>query len=421
MNQLKAGVAKAVITPPIGTRLSGYAHRVQPSVGILDDLYVRTLVLDSGEKTIAIIVCDLLWLSRSFVKDVKKSIEERMGLHEREVMISCIHTHYGPDLTQVSDAYLEVLKKQIAGTVYSAISNMKDAYIGFAKSHCLAGANRRNPKSPYGPYFLYSWPEGPLDPEVTVMFVKDHEGRNMCTLVNYACHPVTLGPDELRISKDYPNYVIGLLEDVLKGPAIFINGCCGNINPRWIWDRPDEKIPPKRTFPRELKPRLEETRRIGLMIGASALKAITTITKFTSDVRIRSALDTIKLPVRDDIPEMIKTWMKPHPLRDHINEIRGGAKNIATEVQAFRIGDVALIGLPGEIFVEYQLQLKRYASEIGVNMLFISELANDTIYYVPTPRAYEEGGYEPTMAIVAPEAGDILMSKARDMLKELMK
>jgi len=107
------------------------------------------------------------------VKDVKKSIEERMGLHEREVMISCIHTHYGPDLTQVSDAYLEVLKKQIAGTVYSAISNMKDAYIGFAKSHCLAGANRRNPKSPYGPYFLYSWPEGPLDPEVTVMFVKD--------------------------------------------------------------------------------------------------------------------------------------------------------------------------------------------------------------------------------------------------------
>ncbi|MCD6095801.1 MAG: hypothetical protein J7J99_04470, partial [Thermoprotei archaeon] len=83
MSSLKAGVAKAVITPPIGTRLSGYAHRVQPSIGVLDDLYVRTLVLESDDdKAIAIVVCDLLWLNRGLVKEIKRSIEREIGLHE---------------------------------------------------------------------------------------------------------------------------------------------------------------------------------------------------------------------------------------------------------------------------------------------------------------------------------------------------
>jgi len=423
MSNLKAGVAKAVITPPIGTRLSGYAHRVQPSIGVLDDLYVRALVLESDDdKAIAIVVCDLLWLNRGLVKEIKRSIEREIGLHEDEVMISCIHTHYGPDLTQVSNAYLEILKDKIVGTVHSAINNMEPACIGFAKdTQCYAGANRRNPRSPYGPYFLYSWPEGPIDPEVTVMLVKSLKGKNLCALVNYACHPVTLGPDELRISKDYPNYTIGLIEGILKTTAIFVNGCCGNINPNWIWDKPYEEPPPERVFPKELKPRVEETKRIGLIVGASALKALMSITKFRSSIQISSSLRSIKLPIRSDIPERLKKWMKPHPLRDHVNEIISGAESITTEVQVFRMDDVALVGLPGEVFVEYQLELKKRVSKIGINTLFVSELANDTIYYVPTPEAYVEGGYEPTMAIVAPNAGSILISTAFNMLQETIK
>lgn len=324
MGQLKAGIAKVVITPPIGVRLSGFACRVQPSISILDDLYARALVLESEGKIIAIVVCDLLWLSRSLVKTIKKTIEKEVGLQEEDVMISCIHTHYGPDLTQVSDAYIEILKEKIVGAVYSAVNNAVSARIGFAKDcYCYAGSNRRNPRSPYGPYHLYSWPEGPIDPEVVVMLIKDEEERNLCALVNYACHPVTLGSEELRISKDYPNYTVGLIEDVMKTTAIFVNGCCGNINPNWMWDKPYESPPPKRIRSRELKPRIEETRRIGLMVGASALKALSSIIKFKSSIFIKSSLKSVKLPARSDIPETIKNRMKMHPLSDHINEIMG--------------------------------------------------------------------------------------------------
>lgn len=79
----------------------------------------------------------------------------------------------------------------------------------------------------------------------------------------------------------------------------------------------------------------------------------------------------------------------------------------------------AFIGLPGEVFVEYQLELKKQAGEMNVDTLFVSELANDSIYYVPTPEAYEEGGYEPTMAIVAPNAGAMLVSTALEMLRTM--
>ena len=420
MDKLKAGVAKTVITPPIGVRLSGFAHRVQPSIGVLDDLYARALVLESGNESIAIVVCDLLWLNRRLIKSIKKTIEKKIGLREENVMISCTHTHYGPDLTKVNNAYIEILKEKIIGAIYSAVNSMTPARIGFAKDGCCyAGSNRRNPRSPYGPYYLYSWPEGPIDPEVTVMLVKDEEERNLCALVNYACHPVTLGSKELRISKDYPNYVVELIEDVMKTTVIFVNGCCGNINPNWIWDKPYEKNPPKRVYPQELKPRIEESRRIGLMVGASALKALSSITKFESSVRVSSSLKSVDLPVRSDIPETIKNWMKPHPLRDHINEVISGAKSITTEVQVFRINGTAFIGLPGEVFVEYQLELKKQMDKM--NTLFVSELANDCIYYVPTPEAYEEGGYEPTMAIVAPNAGNMLVSTALEMLQKIIK
>ncbi len=416
MSKLKVGVSKAVITPPIGVKLAGYAHRIQRSVGILDDLYARALVLSNNERTIAIVICDLLWLSRSIVKDIKRRIRKDTGIPEESVLIACTHTHYGPDLTQACESYIEYLKAQIVGVVYSATRNMKPASIGFAKDICYAGANRRNPKSPYGPYYLYSWPEGPIDPEVVVALIKDDNGNNICSLVNYACHPVTLGPNELGISKDYPKYVIDLLESTLGGMSIFINGCCGNINPRWIWDKPEMENPPRRKFPEELEERLKESKRIGIMIGASALKALETITNFQSNIEISSANATIELPVRKDLPERILSWMKPHPLRDHINEILNGKKSITTEVQALRIGDSIIVGLPGEIFVEYQLELKRKA---GFKTMFISELANDNIYYVPTTKAYEEGGYEPTVAIVAPEAGSILIMKALELIQEL--
>jgi len=421
VGSLKAGLARVVITPPVGARLSGYADRIQPSIGILDELYAKALVLDDGEERAALVVCDLIGLGRDIINDARRRIRSPAGIKEENVMITSTHTHTGPDLEFVGEAWIENLKSQIAGVVYAASDCLKEARFGAAKGQCLVGSNRRNPNSPYSPYFLYSWPEGPMDPAVLVLRIEDVSGRVMGALVNYACHAVTLGPRELRISRDFPGYALRILEDAWGQDivAIFMNGCCGNINPMWIWDRPDLSPTPRRMMPESLEERLKETGRLGHILGAESLKAAESIIDLTCEAKLKVKRVEVSLPVREDIPERmlkrIKDAKPGEPRYEYCQRILRG-EDIVTEVQAMALDDVAIVGVPGEVFVEYQIEIRKCSP---YEYTFVSELANDSIGYIPVAKAYEEGGYEPTAAVVAPDAGAKLTQTAISLLKEL--
>jgi neutral ceramidase len=418
---LKAGLAKAVITPPVGVRLCGYAARTQPSTGILDDLYAKALVLDDGQERFALVVCDLLWVGKELVNDTKKRIREQTGIKEENVMMAAIHTHTGPDLEYAGEPYIENLKSQMAGAVSAACNRMKKTRIGVAVGECYVGMNRRNPKSPFGPYFLYNWPQGPVDPKVMVLRIEDESGHVMGVLVNHACHPVTLGPNELNISRDYPGYALRVLEDVFGEDiiAMFMNGCCGNINPAWIYDRPDVSPPPPRVFHENLEERTRETRRLGQILGGEALKALQSVTNFVSEADLKIKRSKVRLPVRKDIPENIlerTKGAKTGEPRDELYQRILRHEDVITEIQAVQLNDTALLGLPGEIFVEYQLETRRRSP---IKHTFISELANDSIGYVPTANAYKEGGYEPGTTILERNAGTKLTRAAINLLKNL--
>jgi hypothetical protein len=421
MGSLKAGMAKAVITPPVGVRLCGYAARTQPSIGVLDELYAKALVLDDEEKRLALVVCDLLWVGKELVNDIRKRIREQADIKEENVMITAIHTHCGPDLEHAGESYIENLKSQVAGAVSAACNHIKNARIGFASGECYVGMNRRNPKSPSGPYFLYNWPQGSVDPTVTVARIEDETRHVVGVLVNHACHPVTLGPNELNISRDYPGHALRVLEDVFGEDiiAMFVNGCCGNINPAWIFDRPDVSPPPPRVFPESLEERLRETRRLGQILGGEALKALQSITDLSSEANLKIKRSNVKLPIRKDVPENILKWIERTKVgepdyENHQRILKG--EDLVTEIQAIRLNDTAILGLPGEVFVEYQLEIRRKSP---FKHTFVSELANDSIGYVPTADAYKEGGYEPSTTVLERDAGTKLTQAAINLLKKL--
>ena len=421
MDSLKAGIAKAVITPPVGVRLCGYTARTQPSIGVLDDLYAKALVLDDGEKRLALVVCDLLWVGKELVNDIRKRIREQADIKEENVMIAAIHTHCGPDFEHISDSYIENLKSQVAGAVSAAYNHMKNARIGVASGECYVGMNRRNPKSPSGPYFLYNWPQGLVDPTVMVARIEDETRHVVGVLVNYACHPVTLGPNELNISRDYPGHTLRVLEDVFgeNVVAMFVNGCCGNINPAWIFDRPDVSPPPPRVFPESLEERLRETRRLGQILGGEALKALQSVTNLASEANLKIKQSDVRLPVRKDMPENVLEWIKSTKVgepdyENHQRILKG--EDVVTEIQAIRLNDTAILGLPGEVFVEYQLEIRRKSP---FKHTFVSELANDSIGYVPTTDAYKEEGYEPNTTFLERDAGSKLTQAAINLLKKL--
>jgi hypothetical protein len=388
---------------------------------VLDDLYAKALVLDDGKKRFALIICDLLWVQKELVNDVRKRIRELTDIKEENIMITAIHTHTGPDLDHADESYIENLKSQIVGTVLAACNRMKKARIGMGSGECHIGMNRRNPKSPYGPYFLYDWPQGPIDPVVMVARIEDELRHIMGVLINYACHPVTMGPNELNISRDYPGYALKVLEDVLgEGVmAVFMNGCCGDINPAWIFDQPDVSPLSPRVFPESLEERIRETRRLGQILGGEALKTLQSVTNFVSEAELKIKRSNVKLPVRKDIPENILEHIKsakigePH-FEDYQRILR--REDVVTEIQAVQLNDTAVLGLPGEVFVEYQLEIRKYSPS---KYTFISELANDSIGYVPTASAYEEGGYEPSTTVLERGAGAKLTQAALSLLREL--
>lgn len=428
MHNLKAGMAKIVITPPVGSRLSGYSCRQAPSTGVLDELYARALVVDNGQSKLALVVCDLVWVPKDIVIRSRDRIKELCGLQASEAMICGIHTHTGPEMDNIHASYLDDLVDKIAGAVYAALNRLTDVRVGWAQGSCLAGVNRRLPKAPRTPYSLYTDPDGIFDPTVAVLKIDDLSGREMGVLFNYACHPVCLGWEELRISKDFLHFTHGVLEKEGNSDyvSMFLQGCSGNVNPRWQWDKPDLSPVPMSVWPKDAASRLVETRRIGQMLGAEVLKVLASITRYETDLKLGASSRTVTLPVREDMPEPMKKLLaeraqhcpqtagKPE---NAYRQVASGKKTLETEVQVFRIGACVLIALPGEVFVDYQIDLR---TRIKSPLVLVSELANDEIFYVPAAYAYKQGGYEVHYSMLPPQGGKLLVDSAVEQAEQLL-
>jgi len=420
VKKLRVGLSETVLTPPVGVRLSGYGDRTAASTGVLDDLYAKAVVLDNGDRRLALVVCDLLGLGRPIVAAIREAVGRHTGIAASDVMVTATHTHCGPDVDLLGDAALDQLVALASGSVRAAAGALTDAGVGFGAGTCLTGVSRRNPRAPRAPYFLYSYPEGTMDTRVLVLSVRDPAGTMRGAVVNYACHPVTLGWNELGMSKDYVEHTCGVLKSAWgpRAVPVFLQGCAGNVNPRWVYDRPEvDPIQPP-DWPESLEDRLRETRRLGRMLGGAALNAAESVTRYERDVTLDSRLLEVRLPLRPD-PGDADGPPKPRPQTRYpcrAERIERDPAAIATEIQVLRVGPAFLVGLPGEIFVEYQIELR---DKIASPFVFVSGLAGDYVGYVTPPAAFAEGGYEPTATFVTPEAGGILVAAALDAVRSL--
>lgn len=98
---LRAGGAAVKITPPLGIPLAGY-YSARGAEGVADDLFAKALVLDDGKTKVALVVCDLIGLTRDVVVEARKLIEKQTGIAGDHVMISATHTHTGPSIPRKS-------------------------------------------------------------------------------------------------------------------------------------------------------------------------------------------------------------------------------------------------------------------------------------------------------------------------------
>ncbi len=430
--QLQAGVARATITPPVGIFMIGYAAREHGATAIHDDLTATALVLTDGETSAAVVSCDLLFLHPTTARRVRELVARRTGIPGDNVMLCCSHTHSGPVVyvtEEVDDGrrpYVDLLPYLIAGAVEEASHSLRDARWGVGRGQAEIGINRRQRLSD-GRVKIGSNPQGPTDPDVLLLRVEAADGEPLALLVNHACHAVCLSSDSYAISADWPGVMRRQVEAEIGGRVGFIQGACADINPRGG---------PQPTF--------DSAQQLGQEIAREVLRVYPEVA-LQSDVTIRVARRQVGLPLlgpigRDGKPvppvsELASRatglpWETVHQLLEHRFpwaaevEERDGVWYTAAEVQVLRLGDVALVGVAAEPFVEIGREVKARSSAA---FTFFAGYTNGCISYLPTPLAYDLGGYEVEQAYIyyrlpaplAPACADLVIGASLTMIEEV--
>jgi neutral ceramidase len=420
-DMLKCGVAKVDITPAVGTELCGHFRSDLKSVGIHSNLYAKALILDSDGERVVLVSCDLLGVTSTLVASARKRIEEMTGIKGENVMISCTHTHSGPGsmpcrvIGRSDEAYQDQLVKKIAGAVYLALGNMREASVGLGVGFEDLAASRRV-KWPDGS-IRFDWldpnapPKEEIDKELKVLTVRSMRRETIAVVVNFACHPVTIGGKAFNlISSDFPGVATELIEKV-KGcgtVALFFNGAYADTHPR------KDLIPGYNYYtPIEGD---ELTMTLGTILGASALK-ISETTHTRSDVSIDVCSEVVRVPLEkapseeeleNRIPEekrrleeLMKVgapsnewwWLKQrldwyHYVLDLYRQGKRFEEWENLEIQVIRIGDIYVVGIPGEVFSRIGLEIKRRAREIGLDKVLVFALTNGNPGYIPAEEDY---------------------------------
>lgn len=443
----QAGSAKANITPPLTIPYLGFEPRHALFHGVHDPLYARAVALDSGATQAILIAADSIGFSnailgegRNFTAEVRARIEAQTGVPAANIMLTASHAHSTPETihlrrlldTPAAAPWLEVLIDQLVSAAVMAFARRKPSRLtvgagevqGLSRHRRLLGSDGRIASGPEQTV-AGGRPAGPIDPQVGVLLLEALDGSECAVLANFACHPVTVQVQPL-VSADFPGVAMELVEQTLPGCAasLFLQGACGNLNP--IRNTTD----------------FDDVARYGLMLGGEAIKVAAQLSAPATPpqpVVLQVRAETMTLAVRD-LPERgpaqqafdeatahlatahteadRQHWRRQQRVAEEaLVLIDRGTDPIPAEVQVLRLGDVGLVALPGEPFVELGLAIKQRSP---LPHTFVIGYANDWIGYLTTPEAWQQGGYEVgpgPWTRVGPAGGTQLVAKALELLQ----
>lgn len=412
--QLLAGTARADLTPPPGSSMYGYGARVGVSTGVHDHLWARALVLEQAATRVAVVSLDLGSFSRASTERVRALVAD--GAELDQVLLVASHTHSAPradeSFPDPSAPHIREIERRIAAAVVNAARSVRPATLRAGWGE-LSGCHNRRRVLPDGTVEML-WqnrsgePTTPLDRQVGVITVDSESGESIATLVNFACHPVVLGPENLEISADYPGAMAAHLEAETGGLALFLPGAAGDTNPNW-----DKTAPQEGGF--------EQVELLGRRLADEVLRIRSALRSSpTATSRHPGGVATLDVDVQR--VELEPRWDLEAPAVRAAFVERGQERLFddyrdrflaehETEITALRLTPtIALAFFPGEFFVEHGLRLKR--ESLIENTLFVG-YTNGELGYFPTIRAAAEGGYGADEAtVVEVGAGERLVDLA---------
>ncbi len=440
-DEIAVGIATVDITPPRGYRMAGYFNE-RSNTGMKDPLFAKAMVLRQGKEQAALVFCDLIAIPHAVSERARALISERSGIPVDHVAICATHSHTGPLFFGVLQRHFHerAMAKQgkdareeidySAKLVNDLVDVVAKGQKALAPAKLAAGVGREDRLSFNRRFHLKDGRvvfnpgqgnpniervAGPIDPDVGLLSVqRPQESRPSAALTVFALHLDTVSGTEY--SADYPHHLEKALREAL-GPqfqSLFGAGTCGDINHIDVKTRGVRK-----------------TNTIGNELAQTVLAKLPTLESIASP-SLEVARTVIEVPTQKVRPEEVKEARgnldhigdPDLPFLDAVRTVTVVDLNdnypsgkVALEVQAFRLSpNVAIVTLPGEVFVELGLAIKK-ASPFRTTL--VVELANDIPSYIPTRKAFGEGSYEIVNSRVAPGGGELMVEAAIGLLKRL--
>jgi hypothetical protein len=240
---LKLGCTKVDITPQKPLALAGFAHRQGNFETVVRPLNARILFFQQGRIGSALIIsADLLWWGTERMEGLRNKLRERWGFLEAQMVFHATHNHSGPQTSEMYTPslgkpdieYITFLEKCILEGVEQAALVLEPVTVERGSGRCDLAVHRR--KMVDGTIRMAPNPEGPVDPEVSVIRLAVSGGRTKALLVHYACHPTTTG--ENSVSSEFSGFAMERIEEQLGCEAIsaYLQGCCADVRPALVRD-----------------------------------------------------------------------------------------------------------------------------------------------------------------------------------------
>lgn len=429
---LKIAVFQADMTPPIGAPLCDAL--VPPAKEIVDKLLARGVVLLSADKPIVLCAIDWVGIGNGGYEAFREVLAESAGTTRERVAVHCLHPHDAPgcDLTadelliphglgnKICDVAFARTAMQRAGAALQA--SLKDArvvtHVGYGKGKVEKVASNRRVLGPDGKvlYVRYSStrdekiraePEGIIDPFVHLLSFWNGD-KPLASLTYYATHPQSYY-GQGGVSCDFPGLARGLRDQEL--PDVFhvhFDGAGGNVTAGKYNDGAPENRPVlTRRLADGMKAAFEATKKYPLKPGEVGWKVKPVALPVASHIdftKLRATLADEKADLRSRFQSARSlVWAARCAAGDKI------------DITCLTLGPIAVLHMPGELFVEYQLAAQKMRPDSPVLMAAYGDYGPG---YIGLAHSYTQGGYETgPVSRVAPEVEEVLMAAMKELLK----
>jgi len=399
------------ISCKVGSLLAGYGLN-DVSVAKFDDLQLHGLALDDGSTKTLMMSFDLLGMDADLIRRMRSACAKELGVPDCNVLLSCTHTHGGPHVRRyagggqpdrcappkdIDAEYVAFLEKATVGAVRRLAQNGKwrECRVGFFSSQCDENRNRRYTTVENLASFnahrraLHKLTTGIADKELgTLAFLDVKTYAPLYVIGNYAAHPLAShapGRGGLTITADYPGFYRRYVENNTGAQAMFVSGACGDLVPK------DDELG------------VNGARKVGENLAMASVAGIIDMQRNASRFvmakpRLGANMVTMESRLRAPYRKMF------------------GHDTEKMDLQVLSIGDVAFVGVPGELVNELGLEIKWHSP---FKRTFIAYCATDYFGYISTLNQVAAGGYEPQTQHFASRDTLRLVATAQDALLDL--